>query len=675
MLSSAARRLAPFLCAFALLLAAGPAAAATTFTPDRFDDPILPAKSCTPPAPANGCSLRGAIESAQAGDTVQLGAGTYRLERGSLKLPKAITIVGAGAAATTIRQTALDRVIEIENQAGLTMSGVTITGGHLIGQAGANGLNAGDKGKEGEGVYGAGIDAGGAVTLTDVVVTGNQAYGGDGGNGAAGTSGAGGEGGRGGYATGAGIDGGSSLTLVRVTVSDNIARGGDGGAGGSGGTNGAGGKGGSSGSAGGVGVSLGTSSALTVTDSAITGNQGGSGDGGPGGAGGTTAGAGGAGGQGESSEGGAIFSNGTVKLTNVTITGNSVSGADGGDGGAARSLGTASTGGAGGWSWGGSGGAIALMNGAAGQFASVTIAGNEAGTATPSQGGAGSSGGAAGADGGKSGTSGGNLFVYNASLTIRGTIVAAGRAEAANSDCGLGGGGTLLSAGHNLEDRDQCIAAPKVGDLHDVPAGLGALADNGGPTETMALLGGSAAIGAGEASCVGAAGQPLGTDQRGLPRFSPCDIGAFQVQPPAPPVPAPPDAGGPTPSPPPKAVLKGLALSPAKVRAGKKVTIKFELNLAARVGFALERSRPGVRVGGKCVARSARHAAGQACPRWVKAGGAPATVDGRAGANSVPWTPARLAPDKYRLVATPAGGGSVSGTFSVARPSRAKKPA
>jgi hypothetical protein len=68
---------------------------------------------------------------------------------------------------------------------------------------------------------------------------------------------------------------------------------------------------------------------------------------------------------------------------------------------------------------------------------------------------------------------------------------------------------------------------------------LGPLADNGGPTQTMALLPGSPALGAGTNA------SPLGsvptTDQRGLPRPGPngLDIGAFQSQPPPPAQPQP----------------------------------------------------------------------------------------------------------------------------------------
>ena len=54
---------------------------------------------------------------------------------------------------------------------------------------------------------------------------------------------------------------------------------------------------------------------------------------------------------------------------------------------------------------------------------------------------------------------------------------------------------------------------------------LGPLQDNGGPTETHALGEGSVAIDvAPEAEC------QIETDQRGLPRDSICDVGAFEVQ-------------------------------------------------------------------------------------------------------------------------------------------------
>src|SRR5207244_1169013 len=58
--------------------------------------------------------------------------------------------------------------------------------------------------------------------------------------------------------------------------------------------------------------------------------------------------------------------------------------------------------------------------------------------------------------------------------------------------------------------------------------GLGALANNGGPTQTIALLAGSSAIDKGSNTFVSAGT----TDQRGLTRIvnGTVDIGAFEVQ-------------------------------------------------------------------------------------------------------------------------------------------------
>lgn len=81
--------------------------------------------------------------------------------------------------------------------------------------------------------------------------------------------------------------------------------------------------------------------------------------------------------------------------------------------------------------------------------------------------------------------------------------------------------GTPVSGGHNLEDGDSCgFTAP--GDVRADPK-LGALANNGGPTDTRALLVGSPAINAGvTADC------PI-RDQRGFARtIGACDIGAFE---------------------------------------------------------------------------------------------------------------------------------------------------
>ena len=83
--------------------------------------------------------------------------------------------------------------------------------------------------------------------------------------------------------------------------------------------------------------------------------------------------------------------------------------------------------------------------------------------------------------------------------------------------------GISISLGHNLfSDVPNLTVAPT--DLVNTNPLLGPLADNGGPTQTMALLPGSPAIDAG----VAVAG--VTTDQRGIarPQGTTPDIGAFE---------------------------------------------------------------------------------------------------------------------------------------------------
>jgi hypothetical protein len=133
-----------------------------------------------------------------------------------------------------------------------------------------------------------------------------------------------------------------------------------------------------------------------------------------------------------------------------------------------------------------------------------------------------------------------------------GTIAAASGAEiiVANSviveadDLASGAtcNGSLVSLGGNIESPTSDCGFNQPTDMMGVTAEqlqLGPLQDNGGPTETHALLPGSVAIDwIPEAMCLDADGEPLMTDQRGLPRpvaiLGPepkCDVGAFEVQP------------------------------------------------------------------------------------------------------------------------------------------------
>jgi CSLREA domain-containing protein len=108
------------------------------------------------------------------------------------------------------------------------------------------------------------------------------------------------------------------------------------------------------------------------------------------------------------------------------------------------------------------------------------------------------------------------------SVTLRNSIVAGN----AGRQCM----GAVVSAGHNLDSDDTCNLT-EAGDMPAVDPMLGPLADNGGPTETHALLPGSPAIDAiAEADCVDLAGNPVAEDQRGVdrPHGLGCDIGAFE---------------------------------------------------------------------------------------------------------------------------------------------------
>jgi hypothetical protein len=86
----------------------------------------------------------------------------------------------------------------------------------------------------------------------------------------------------------------------------------------------------------------------------------------------------------------------------------------------------------------------------------------------------------------------------------------------------------IQSTGHNLDSDGSCFLTA-TGDLPKRDPLLGALTDNGGPTDTQALLPGSPAIDAGSAD-----GCPQ-HDQRGVarPQGAGCDIGAYERVPPA----------------------------------------------------------------------------------------------------------------------------------------------
>lgn len=118
---------------------------------------------------------------------------------------------------------------------------------------------------------------------------------------------------------------------------------------------------------------------------------------------------------------------------------------------------------------------------------------------------------------------GGGVGANNAGAPALTSVLLSGNLRAgAASNCGTGGGAGITSGGNNLSDDGTCTTLVGGGNLSNTPAGIGALADNGGPTHTHALQAGSAAINAGLV-----AGCPA-TDQRGYSRAGACDIGAYE---------------------------------------------------------------------------------------------------------------------------------------------------
>ncbi len=106
------------------------------------------------------------------------------------------------------------------------------------------------------------------------------------------------------------------------------------------------------------------------------------------------------------------------------------------------------------------------------------------------------------------------LFNYSGTVNLCNTLIANNESDVY---------GKFVSSGFNLIGNSHGATGLSVNDYQDVPANIGPLQDNGGPTFTHALLQGSLAIGAGTS-----VGAPT-VDQRGVARpIGRCDIGAFQ---------------------------------------------------------------------------------------------------------------------------------------------------
>jgi hypothetical protein len=572
-------------------------------------------------------TLRAAVAAAHpSGDTIVIdaSAGEVTLES-EIEIEKSIEIRGRGIDSTTItaKPGTLSRLFGIgktNHDAAVEIEGLTIadahgdTGGPGAEENGTTPASAGQPGEDGGAILNEGT-----LELVEVALVGNLA--GTGGTGGAANSvssfnppGAGGRGGRGGAICNAG-----SLTVLRSLFSGNRA-----GAGGSpGATSGEPHENGANGEAGEGGAIFDAAGAqLSIMESTFSGNRAADGNAG------TTSGVFKAGPGAPGGAGGAIFSAGTSKVWGSTFSGNAAgkggtgahnhlvteAGGAGGDGGAIRAAGgvldlvnstltdnAAGDGGTGGGEPGafgksggdgGSGGAVSISN-AATVIAAVTIASNAAGEGgepgeAPDQGGKGAQGAGGGVGSGSP-------------LTIRGSVIASNAGAGANCAVGPGadGGGNLA-----FPAAGGCTGFA-VGDPMLDPAGLAA---NGGPTKTIALLPGSAAIDADPAAtCTDAEGNALRTDQRKEPRplGAACDAGAYEAATSAPPPGSTDNPGGsepggsgqtgkrPSPGKPPKASLKFIPKKIVKIRT-KSIRIAFAFSAdssTATFECSLDRAR------------------------------------------------------------------------------------
>ena len=207
--------------------------------------------------------------------------------------------------------------------------------------------------------------------------------------------------------------------------------------------------------------------------------------------------------------GGGIYNNGTLTLTNSTLAGN---GAGVNGGGIYNAFGrtlSATNSTLSGNSAGNGGG---IFNRGILTVTNGTLAGNNASTG-----------------------SGGGIYNLsgNGTLNLRNTVVAGNTGSP-----GLDISGAVATTGNNLVGSiadTTGISNGTNGDIVNNTPLLGTLGSNGGPTQTIPLLAGSPAIGAGDTSgsgcaSIGASGVNR-KDQRGLTRqAAKCSIGAFEPQ-------------------------------------------------------------------------------------------------------------------------------------------------
>lgn len=225
--------------------------------------------------------------------------------------------------------------------------------------------------------------------------------------------------------------------------------------------------------------------------------------------------------------GGGIFNNGTMTITNSTLSDNHANDNNAGGGGILSNGPLAITSSTLSGNSAARGGGIYTNNGGASlSITNSTLSGNSAintgggiedfGTANISF---------TTLSGNSAGVNGGGIIVdASAILNIKNSIVAN---STAGGDCS--NSGTFNATGTNFTTNGTC---PGFTQVTPAQLNLGPLADNGGPTQTHALLPGSVAIDAAP-DCTDVGGGTVSADQRGIfrPQGTACDVGAYEFVP------------------------------------------------------------------------------------------------------------------------------------------------
>jgi hypothetical protein len=398
----------------------------------------------------------------------------------------------------------------------VTITDSTFTANSALGGNGGNFNNGAGSNAKGGSVY----FEGGTLNVSGSRIEASLATGGNGGN-----QDQNGQtnGGFGGTAQGGGVwIGAGTVTINNTTFDDTEANGGNSGTGGNGANPGGNAEGGGL-------YSLGN---VTVTNSTFHLTEANGGDGGDA-FGSTCLGAHNAG-DGGNAKGAAIFADGgTMTVNTATFANNFATGGNGGDGGQTDGGLNCGMHGAGGLAYGAitnNAGTINIKHG------TISLNDAQAGNTGVNQGGANKPPRPA-AEG-----TGGGIRVGPASVTLENTIIAgntAANGAGNNSGAPVPGpdvDGAVTSNGHNLlGNTAEATGFTGTGDLTGVNPMLMALADNGGPTQTMEPSPGSPAIDAGVASgsTFDQRGEQRTVDDPGVVNAATSDgtdIGAFETE-------------------------------------------------------------------------------------------------------------------------------------------------